>query len=426
MIERNPSRVYLPVSQAFVEVGAIVSQGEVVGRNRALMHASIGGRVLSVATRPRFAGEAAPGLHVEVKGDDRVAADRRLQPLVDSASDAIIRRCADAGVVGLGGGGFPTADKLTAASGRVHTLVVNLMESDAGNGADAYLARHEPVMMLRGAELALKAVSAERIIIAAPSALAEALASETTHTVSTPSVAEPAGEERRLLRGLFGTSIEQTDTPIDRGYLVLNAATCKAIADAVDEGKVLTHRFVRVDDTVMHLPIGTPISSLVTVRENLWRSGSAIAGERLHPDACIGKTSYAISRDARPESAPCTRCGLCRDVCPEPLLPDELIWWRQDNERMKALSLDRCLECGLCDSVCPSDIRLTDVLRDGKRRVRAERSQKREAELALARVNARNARLAERALVDENRREARLARLAKRREGSASNASTEP
>lgn len=415
MTRVTPRQVYLPVTQSFVEVGAVVARGERIGVNRALVHASICGRVTSIAPRDRFLDEPLPGLHIAIESDGVEASDHHLNPLSEPDANAIIQRCSDAGVVGLGGGGFPTADKLLAAKGQIHTLVLNLMESDAGIGADAHLAKTNMTALLRGAELALQATDAERIIIAAPATLATELAGQTKHSVSTPVIGEPIGEERRLLEGLFGISVARTSTPIDAGYLVLNGATCAAIADAVDDGKAVTDRVVRVDSSVFRVPIGTPIATLVNIEGGQWRAGSSVSGERLHVDACVGKTTYAISQESRRGSAPCIRCGLCRNACPEPLLPDELIWWQQDSERIEALSVDRCLECGLCDAVCPSDIRLTDLIRAGKRQLNRAREQKREAELSLARVNARNVRLGERALVDENRREARLARLAKKR-----------
>lgn len=415
----NPTCVFIPVSRAFVEVGANVARGHVIGRAGALVHASISGRVTSIAPRARFADELQPALHIGIEAQRETPADEFLEPLSEPGSDAIIQRCEDAGLVGLGGGGFPTGDKLRAASGRVHCLVVNLMESDAGIGADAYLARTSLALITRGAKLAASACGCENILIAAPSELAAEIAGKTHITVSSPHVSEPAGEERRLLKGLFAADIEQAANPIDAGYIVLNGATCAAIAQAVDDGRPVIDRLVCVGSDVQRLPIGTLISELVSMDNDVWRSGAHLSGERLHRLACIGKTSYAISRDDRARQAPCIRCGLCRDVCPEPLLPDELIWWRQDNERMTALSVDRCLECGLCDSVCPSDIPMTDLIRAGKKQLRAERDKQRAAALSLARVEARTIRLNERALIEETRREARLARLANRRGANA-------
>ncbi|MCR9276876.1 MAG: 4Fe-4S dicluster domain-containing protein [Pseudomonadaceae bacterium] len=415
--------VHLPVSEAFVDVGDVVSRGEVVGTNRALVHASTSGRVSSIAPRRRFLSESSPAIHITIEAkraeDQTEASEFRLPALVQPDSTQIIQRCADAGVVGMGGGGYPTADKLLAARGLVHTLVINLMESDAGVGADAHLARTNSSQLIRGAELAQKAISAEHIVFAAPATLTSTLTEQTDHTVATPGVSEPSGEERRLLKGLFAASIERQERPIDAGYLVLNGATCAAISDAVDSGQTVINRLVRVGTDVLRLPIGTPIAGLIDASTSL-RSGSPLSGERLHADACVGKTTYAISEDPRDASSPCIRCGFCRDVCPEPLLPDELIWWRRDNERLDALSVDRCLECGLCDDICPSDIRLTDLIRDGKRRLLSERDSKLAAQASLARVNARNERLAERSLREEARREARLARLAKKRSARTS------
>ncbi|MFA5632688.1 MAG: electron transport complex subunit RsxB [Porticoccaceae bacterium] len=116
---------------------------------------------------------------------------------------------------------------------------------------------------------------------------------------------------------------------------------------------------------------------------------------------------------AAPELAqPCIRCGLCAEVCPSNLLPQQLLWYSQarDYDELRALDLFACIECGACASVCPSNIPLVDYYRAAKTEIRHQDAQKQEADHARQRFQARQQRLtrieADKAAKREARRQA--------------------
>ena len=91
------------------------------------------------------------------------------------------------------------------------------------------------------------------------------------------------------------------------------------------------------------------------------------------------------------------------------LLPQQLFWYAcADNEqKLRDYGLTDCIECGCCDLVCPSHIPLTFDFRMAKARIRELADEKARAERARRRFEARNERLDQRAA---QRREAELAR----------------
>lgn len=386
--------VHIAVERANVRPGQVVQRGEPIGIAGAVMHASLSGVVAAIERRPHFADEDRAALHISIEPDQGSDASR----IVD-IDLALPELCVQAGVVGLGGGGFPTANKLLAAQGRVHTVIVNIMDTDGG--ADRALASEALDTIDNGAERVARWLGVERVIVAA----AERLPSR--HEASVPSIGEPRGEERRLVEGVLGTIIKRSERPVDHGVLVLNAATCHAIAQAA-RGQVVTERLVDLDGEPTWLPIGAPLPS------GLWQSGGALSGRRLAPEATVRKTTYALSPARNPSSAPCIRCGACRPACPANLLPDELYHWHNSPDRLPALDLAACLACGLCDAVCPSQLPLAPTFQRAQRDARQAAQQRERARLSEARFEQRSARLAQRAAERDARRQARLARLKRR------------
>jgi electron transport complex protein RnfB len=118
----------------------------------------------------------------------------------------------------------------------------------------------------------------------------------------------------------------------------------------------------------------------------------------------------------RPATA-CIRCGVCQDVCPVDLRPQELLWFgRRDDTQHEATAreLERCIECGLCNQVCPSNIDLVGDFQRGRQRLAARASAAHAAAAAGNRFAGHQRRLQARAAARTQRRQDRIGARARR------------
>lgn len=469
-----PERLILPLKQhrgspahPCVEPGDRVLAGEplaLAGEGlSASIHAPTSGTVLAIephpTPQPPFTPE--PSIVIAPDGLDRW---RKLAPIprpLEAPAERLIARIAEAGVVGLGGAVFPTAEKLAVPR---ELLIVNGAECEPYIACDDALLRARAHSVVQGARIAARAVGANRILIAvedhmqaAHAALARALseiigppapAGHTLHfeeregegrwlslpidLVQVPS-RYPQGGERQLIYALTGREVPLGGLPRDIGVAVINVGTAAAILDAVVHGEALVSRVVTVTGGGVRRPgnyqvrLGTPIETLIAFaggyREDAARLivGGPLMGLALPHDAfpvtkatnCI--LVLAASELARPEpELPCIRCMACAEVCPARLLPQELLRRVRARQWPEAESagLSACIECGCCDLVCPSHIPLADWFRFGKGELGARAEEERRAREAKRRHEERQARLAREAAEREARRREQTERLA--------------
>ena len=428
-----PERLTIPMDQQagpaavpIVEVGQRVRKGETIGRpggpRSAAVHASTSGRVRAIGKEntPTVNGLVSSlCVHLEADGEDEPAPAREWPPQRAARIEAIC----NAGIVGLGGAVFSTAEKLRGDA-ECELLILNGAECEPYISCDDMLMREHPREVVRGALAMLDLVDAPRAVLAVeqdkPEALravreaAGRLGDPRIEFVRVPTV-YPAGGERQLVEILTGQEVPSGSYPPASRCICQNVGTARALDRLIRQGEPLTSRIVTVTGhgvagaTNVEVPIGTSIRDLIDYCGGyrgdvaMLILGGNMMGYALpnddFPITKAGNCILAAHADEVRESStewPCIRCGDCADVCPARLLPQELLRASgvQDFDRLDALGLNDCIECGCCDVVCPSQIALTERFREAKRAVAAFAARASMAELAQQRHRRKLRRLA--------------------------------
>ena len=352
-------------------------------------------------------------IHAGASGTVEVtASDMLLYP--DALHDAapplaakdLTARVRDAGIVGLGGAGYPTWRKLRRANNTgVHTLIVNAVECEPGVSADRALQHGHIDEILAGMRVLADYLGDPRTVIALGVGMEDVPGTETARVTGR----YPSGSERLLVRQVAGVDL-QGRVPTEAGVLVLNVATVFAVHRAWHTGERLTQRIVTVQDRNFWLHIGHPVAEL-SLPAGQVTVGGPVTGWPATPGESVAKTTRAVTVRAPPATSPCIRCGWCARACPEGLLPQEL--FRGINagrwSEMERLRLADCVECGACDMACPSQLPLLATFRYGKSERQELQRRARDAAVARDRFAARAARQRQQRAATRKEREVRMA-----------------
>ncbi len=447
-----PAQLYLPLRQ---HIGAAaspqVNSGDYVYREQLLarcettpgahLHAPTSGWIKGLIDMavPHPSGLPDRCLLLEPDGLDR-RTPSPLAALADPQSplpapQALRERLREAGIVGLGGAGFPTDRKNHPPEGLViDTLIVNGAECEPYISCDDLLMRTQPEAILQGARLIRHLLGAARILVGIEDNKPQALAAmhqartqwPTEHIeIITIPTRYPAGGERQLIYTLTGRMVPSGRLPAHIGVGCHNVGTLAAIAQAVYAGQPLISRIVTVSGHGVRQPgnfqvaIGTPVSALIAAaggyRERAPRliQGGPMMGFALpHDQLPIIKTSNCIlvpgdEELGNPQPAQaCIRCGACQPVCPAQLLPQQLYWFAkaQDFAALEDYHLFDCIECGCCAYVCPSHIPLVQYYRFAKHSIRTQQQERHSAAEARQRYEHRQQRLQREAQLKAQRR----------------------
>lgn len=319
----------------------------------------------------------------------------------DASAEAVIERIDLAGIVGMGGGGYPTARKIREAiAANADWVIGNGMASEPGVTADATLLREHGDNVAAGLAIVLRCIAAEHAVLAVPRG--------SDAEDGTPiDLDYPAGDERRLVKRLTCRELPVGGYATDVGVLVLNVATLYAIHDAVARGRALRRRIVTVAGTDRWVTIGTPLGDLPLPSTAGFRICGELTGRQTSRDAVVAATTFSVDPPRR-QGWPCIRCGWCTTACPEALSPVDL--HRAFETGLADAAVFDCIECGACTAACPSRLDLVNEFRTIKDRMRREQAATARAEEARQRSTARAERLARGARERERQRTERMSK----------------
>ena len=340
-------------------------------------------------------------VNIRVKGDDWLETIDRSDTLVEEITlsrDEIVSRVLEAGVVGMGGAGFPSHAKIKVPEGKtIDTLIINGVECEPYLTADHRLMLEKPREIIVGIRILMKALGVSRAIIGiednkhdAIELFDEWLRGDKQIEVQPLEVQYPQGGEKQLIQAVLDREVPSGGLPADVGVIVHNVGTTFAIYEAVQKNKPLVERVITVTGKDVKQPsnlwvrIGTPVIELITAAGGLPEStGKVVSGGPMMGKAIAdlevpvakgtsGILMIAQAETKRAEEYNCVHCGKCIEACPMGLEPYRLLLLSKagQSEKSKRENVLDCIECGSCSFVCPSNRPILDYIRLSKTKVK--------------------------------------------------------
>ena len=355
------------------------------------VYASVSGTVKAIEPRRVVTGDSVMSIIVE---NDNQYEESQMQPpgpLQTLSREQIIDCIKEAGIVGMGGAGFPTYVKLSPKEPeKIEYCIANCAECEPYLTSDYRRMLEEPEKLIGGLKIILRLFPNARGILAVEDnkpdcikKLQELVRGEERISVKALQTKYPQGAERTLIYATTGRQINSSMLPADVGCVVNNVDTIVAIYRAVTEGRPLIERIVTVTGDAIQNPqnyrvrIGMNYRELVDEAggfvgkpEKIVCGGPMMGFAMFDLDVPTTKTSTALlclSYDevSAMEPGPCINCGRCVEVCPGRVVPSRLADYAEhfDEEAFVKNNGMECCECGCCSFICPAKRPLTQQIK---------------------------------------------------------------
>ncbi len=401
----EPKTVVIPLSMhlgapanAIVQVGDTVKVGqkiaEAAGFISAPVHSSVSGTVVAIEDRPHANRGMCPAIVIESDGKDTLHESvKPNKPLEELTAEEIIEIVKEAGIVGMGGAGFPTYVKLKPGK-PIDAVLVNACECEPMLTADHRVLLAYADEILYGLKAVMKTVDSPRGVIVIEDNKPDAIELMQAKTADIDNIEVcvaktkyPQGGEKMLIKRVLDRFVPSGKLPADVGAVVCNVSTVKAISDALQTGMPLIERVTTVTGPYIPNPgnflvkIGTNAADLIAACGGIQegdvtvKAGGPMMGfpqKDVNVPIMKGSNGFiAIDTDHTVEQE-CIKCGRCVDVCPMSLQPLYFAKYaKQENwAGCKEKNIMDCMECRCCETICSSKIPLVSMIKAGKAAVR--------------------------------------------------------
>ena len=408
-----PARLVVPLSQHLgapakpaVKPGDEVKAGQLIAEQNgfisAPVHAPAAGKVVALEETLTASGRACGAIVIETSAEQAWTLLPALPQWRTADRKDLVAQIGAAGVVGMGGAGFPTRVNLSPPADKpIDTVILN------GAECEPYLTSDHRMMLERAGEIRLGAeiirhiLGAKTLRVAIEDNKPDAIAAmeqafqgiDGDVAVTVLHTSYPQGSEKQQIYAVTGREVPRGGLPMDVGCVVENVSTAFAVYDAVVNGRPLVRRVIAVTGDAVENPsnllasCGTLYADLVAACGGLkGKAAKVISGGPMMGFAVsslnvpAGKTASGLlllsaKKVSCYTSQACISCGRCVDACPMRLTPSELSQCIEadDIEGAEQVALMDCIECGSCAYVCPAHRPLVHHMRRGKAVVMARR-----------------------------------------------------
>lgn len=405
------SDLVYPVSQhigapsaPIVKVGDRVLAGQKIaeagGFVSANIYSSVSGTVKAIEPRRVISGDLVNSIVIENDGNYEEAEVLPVKPLNEMTKEEIRSIIKEAGIVGLGGAGFPTHVKLSPKDDdAIEYIIVNAAECEPYITADYRRMMEQPEKIIEGIRVCLAIFPKAKGILAiednkpdAVSLFKKLLKDEKQIEVKAVYTKYPQGSERHLIKAVTERYINSSMLPADAGCIVDNLDTVHAIGRAVLEGKPLISRIMTVSGDAVREPknfeilLGTNISEILEAAglkqepEKILSGGPMMGIAMFDTNVPAVKTTSAtlcFVKDmvASVKPSNCINCGRCLQVCPSRIMPTKLETFSAHNDKEMFQKYDgmECCECGCCSYVCPAKRNLAQAIKSMRKQILNDR-----------------------------------------------------
>lgn len=394
----DPDFVYFPIKldnavyTPLVSVGDSVLMGQpILNREGRFSHpvcSSVSGKVVSIKKMWHSSGKIVEMLEIE---NDHLENKMFLNKLSEESSrDEFVDLVKNAGIVGLGGAGFPTYVKYLPVQ-PAELIIINAAECEPYITCDYMSIIESADKVIRGLSYIMKYNGAKKGVIAikknkkpAIEALNKAIGDRTDISVLLLKDCYPAGWEKYIVEK--ATKKTYSALPRDVGAIVNNVQTSIAVCDAVEQSLPLTERVVTItgegikNPSNFRIKIGTKVTPLIEkcggyvedLGDAYFIAGGPMTGKSIFFDELILTStvgSVIVKKKSAPERNPnCIGCGKCAENCPSFLTPTAIrqAFLSGNTNELAALNVNKCVQCGMCSYICPSRIEMTEYMGKAK------------------------------------------------------------
>ena len=391
-----------------VAVGDTVLRGQKIaeagGFVSAPVFASVSGTVKAIEPRHVATGDLVNSIIIENDGEMKETDFHGVEDVASLSKEQIIEKVKEAGVVGMGGAGFPTHVKLSPKEpDKIEFIIANCAECEPYLTADYRRMLENPEELIGGMKIVLRLFDHAKGILGVEDnkpdciqKLKELTKDEERIEVMPLKTKYPQGGERQLIYATTGRSINSKMLPADAGCIVDNVETLVAINRAVKEGKPVMDRIFTVTGDAVANPgnfeycIGMSYAEILEEAggfkedpEKMISGGPMMGFAVFSVEIPTTKTSSSLlcfKKDdvSASEVTACINCGRCVSVCPEQIVPSRLAKMSQfhDSESFERWNGMECIECGSCSYICPAKRPLAQYIKTMKKQILAERRKK--------------------------------------------------